>query len=174
MEKPPFYYYKAWWTDEPVLKLTPHWNHREGEKVTVAVFTNCEEITLSLNGKALETKKVERFDAPQFEIVFEPGVLSVEGTRNGVLLRDELITARETAEVRCASVLEGKNEDEIGIYEINAYDANGVFCPMASEEIEVCVENGSIVGVGNGDPSSFAYEQKPMEENVRFLKCFNS
>ena len=26
MEKPPFYYYKAWWTDEPVLKLAPHWN----------------------------------------------------------------------------------------------------------------------------------------------------
>ena len=173
MEKPPFYYYKSWWTDEPVLKLTPHWNHKTGEKVTVAVFTNCEEITLSLNGKVLETRRVERFDAPLFEINFEPGILSVEGTRNGVLLRDELVTSGETAEVRCASVLEMKDEDEIGIYEINAYDANGVFCPVASDEIEICAENGSIVGVGNGDPSSFAYEQKPLEEEVRFLKSFN-
>ena len=56
MEKPPFWYYKAWWTDEPVLKLTPHWNHKEGERVTMAVFTNCEEITLYINGKAVETK----------------------------------------------------------------------------------------------------------------------
>ncbi|MBR7098070.1 MAG: DUF4982 domain-containing protein, partial [Clostridia bacterium] len=173
MEKPPFYYYKSWWTDEPVLKLTPHWNHIEGEKVTVVVFTNCEEITLSLNGKALETKRVERFDAPQFEVEFEPGILSVEGTRNGMLLRDELVTSGETAEVRCTSVLEIKKEDEIGIYEINAYDTNGVFCPMASDEIEICVENGSIVGVGNGDPSSFEYEQKPLEEDAKFIKCFN-
>ena len=173
MEKPPFYYYKSWWTDEPVLKLTPHWNHIEGEKVTVVVFTNCEEITLSLNGKALETKRVERFDAPQFEVEFEPGILSVEGMRNGMLLRDELVTSGETAEVRCTSVLEIKKEDEIGIYEINAYDTNGVFCPMASDEIEICVENGSIVGVGNGDPSSFEYEQKPPEEDAKFIKCFN-
>jgi len=173
MEKPPFYYYKSWWTDEPVLKLTPHWNHKEGEKVSVVVFTNCEEITLSLNGKVLETRRVERFDAPQFEVEFEPGILSVEGTRNGVLLRDELATSGETAEVRCTSVLEMKKEDEIGIYEINAYDANGVFCPVASDEIEICVENGSIVGVGNGDPSSFEYEQKPMEEDAKFIKCFN-
>ena len=173
MEKPPFYYYKSWWTDEPVLKLTPHWNHIEGEKVTVVVFTNCEEITLSLNGKALETKRVEQFDAPQFEVEFEPGILSVEGTQNGMLLRDELVTSGETAEVRCTSVLEIKKEDEIGIYEINAYDTNGVFCPMASDEIEICVENGSIVGVGNGDPSSFEYEQKPLEEDAKFIKCFN-
>jgi hypothetical protein len=173
MEKPPFYYYKSWWTDEPVLKLTPHWNHKEGEKVSVVVFTNCEEITLSLNGKALETKRVGRFDAPQFEVEFEPGILSVEGTRNGMLLRDELVTSGETAEVRCTSVLEIKKEDEIGIYEINAYETNGVFCPMASDEIEICVENGSIVGVGNGDPSSFEYEQKTPEEDAKFIKCFN-
>ncbi len=174
MEKPPFYYYKAWWTDEPVLKLTPHWNHKEGDKVTVAVFTNCEEITLYLNGKMLETKRVERFDAPLFEVKYEPGILSVEGRRNGLLLRDALVTSGETAEVRTVSVLEMKNEDDIGIYEIDAYDANGVFCPLASEGVEVCVENGRIVGVGNGDPSSFAYEQKPEEENVRFLKCFKN
>lgn len=173
MEKPPFYYYKSWWTDEPVLKLTPHWNHKEGEKVSVVVFTNCEEITLSLNGKVLETRRVERFDAPRFEIQFEPGIISVEGTRNGVLLRDELATSGETAEVRCTSVLEMKKEDEIGIYEINAYDANGIFCPIASDEIEICVENGSIVGVGNGDPSSFEYEQKTLEEDAKFIKCFN-
>lgn len=173
MEKPPFYYYKAWWTDEPVLKLTPHWNHKIGDTVTVAVFTNCEEITLFLNGRHLETKRVERFDAPLFEVVYEPGVLSVEGTRNGVYLRDELVTSGKTAEVRCVSVLEAENEDEIGIYEINAYDENGIFCPMASEEIEVSVENGSIVGVGNGDPSSMDYERKPPAVREAFLKTFN-
>lgn len=173
MEKPPFYYYKAWWTDEPVLKLTPHWNHKAGDTVTVAVFTNCDEITLSLNGKTLETKHVERFDAPVFRVVFEPGVLSVEGKRNGMILHDELVTSGEPSETRCVSVLEARGGSEIGIYEIQAYDADGVFCPMASNEVEIGVENGCIVGVGNGDPASMDYEQKPKEESVKFLKYFN-
>jgi hypothetical protein len=29
------------------------------------------------------------------------------------------------------------------------------------------------VGVGNGDPSSFEYEQKTLEEDAKFIKCFN-
>ena len=173
MEKPPFYYYKAWWTEEPVLKLTPHWNHKIGEKVTVAVFTNCEEITLSLNGKCLERRRVERFDAPLFEVVYEPGVLSVEGSRDGKLLRDVLVTSDAPAEVRCTPVLEAASDADVAIYEINAYDANGIFCPLASEKLEISVENGRIVGVGNGDPASFDYEQKPATEEVKYLKAFH-
>jgi beta-galactosidase len=172
MEKPPFYYYKAWWTDEPVLKLTPHWNHKEGDTVTMAVFTNCEEIRLYLNGRLLETRKVERFDAPLFEVKFEAGVLMAEGKRGDVILRDELITSGETAEVRCGCVLDMQNEDDIGIYEIDAYDNRGVFCPVASDEIEVSVEGGSIVGVGNGDPSSMDYEKKPKKVSEVFLRSF--
>ena len=172
MEKPPFYYYKAWWTDEPVLKLAPHWNHKEGETVTIAVFTNCEEITLSLNGRVLETKKVDRFDVPLFCVAFEPGELSVSGMRGGMILRDSLVTSGDTAELRCVSVLEAKDGTEIGIYEISAYDSNGVFCPTEENEVAITVENGSIVGVGNGDPSNMDYEQKPLAESTKLICSF--
>lgn len=172
MEKPPFYYYKAWWTDEPVLKLTPHWNHEIGDTVTVAVFTNCQEITLLLNGKPLEAKKVERFDAPMFQVVYEPGVLSVEGKYQGTLLRDELVTAGKTAQVRCTPVLEMEKDGDIGIYELSAYDEKGVFCPLAAEELRVSIENGRIVGVGNGDPAGMDYEQKPPVVQEVFLESF--
>ena len=173
MEKPPFYYYKAWWTDEPVLKLAPHWNHKAGEMVTVGVFTNCERITLSINGKVIETRTVERFDAPQFTLPFEPGVLCVEGVRSGVLLRDELITSGQTAQVRVTPILNAKSEADIAIYELNAYDENGVFCPLASEEVEIGIENGRIVGVGNGDPSCMDAEQNLPQEKAIFLRSFN-
>jgi len=172
MEKPPFYYYKAWWTDEPVLKLTPHWNHKAGDRITVAVFTNCEEITLSLNGRVLERRQVERFDAPLFAVDFEPGVLSVTGKRGEVTLYDELVTAGETAEVRCTPVLAAESEADVAIYEIDAYDTDGVFCPTASDEVEITVADGEIVGVGNGDPASMDYEQKPREEKIKYLKYF--
>lgn len=173
MEKPPFYYYKAWWTDEPVLKLAPHWNHADGETVTVAVFTNCDEITLFLNGKKLETRRVERFDAPLFKVGFERGVLSVEGKRNGVVIRDELVTSGATDSVECVPVLEAADGDEVAIYEINAYDAHGNFCPTASDEILVEIENGQIVGVGNGDPSDMSYERKPVEESIKSVMHLN-
>ncbi len=172
MEKPPFYYYKAWWTDEPVLKLSPHWNHKEGDTVTVAVFTNCEQITLSVNGRILETRPIERYDAPLFKVTFEPGVLAVDGIRDGQPFHDELVTSGDTTKVICTSVLNIQNEDDIGIYELNAYDDKGVFCPLAHETVEIMIENGEIVGVGNGDPSSFSYERKPATEKVRLIREF--
>ena len=166
MEKPPFYYYKAWWTDEPVLKLTPHWNHKDGDLVTVAVFTNCEEITLSLNGRPIETVRIERFDAPLFEVPFERGVLSVTGKRNGAVLQDQLITSGDPTVVQCTQVLEAHSEDDVAIYEMNAYDEKGDFCPLAADEIEIEIENGDVIGVGNGDPSSVDYERKPLIEKT--------
>ena len=174
MEKPPFYYYKAWWTDEPVLKLAPHWNHKKGDTVTVAVFTNCEEITLSLNGRALETRRVERFDAPLFSVPFEAGVLSVEGKRGDKILHDELVTSGKIALVTCTPVWEAQSDADTAIYQIDAYDENGVFCPLAAEELLLDIENGSIVGVGNGDPASMDAEQLAREEEYLFVRSFNS
>lgn len=172
MEKPPFYYYRAWWTDEPTLKLAPHWNHTAGDVVSVSVFTNCEEITLYLNGRLLESRKVERFDAPLFEVPFEAGTLSVEGVRNGEVLHDELVTAQKTAELRCVSVLKAETEDDISIYEIDAYDENGRFCPTADESAVLSITSGKIIGVGNGDPASFEEERKMRSETYRVIPSF--
>lgn len=173
MEKPPFYYYKAWWTNEPVLKLAPHWNHSAGDTVTVAVFTNCEKITLSLNGRIIETREVSRFDAPQFTLPFEPGVLSVEGTRSSLVLKDALVTAGETTQVRIVPILEAKSEADVAIYQLEAYDENGVFCPLASDEITISIKDGRIVGVGNGDPSCMDPEQIPPREQALFVRSFS-
>jgi len=167
MEKPTFYYYKAWWTEENVLKLAPHWNHSSGQEVTVAVFTNCESITLSLNGRFIETRKVDRFDAPLFTLPFEPGELTVTGVRHGEILTDTLITAGKTSQIRCFPILKAANESDVAIYQIEAYDAQGHFCPLAAEKIDLHAENGQIIGVGNGDPSSFDPEQiLPEEQSV--------
>ena len=173
MEKPPFYYYQAWWTERPVLKLLPHWNARPGETAEVWVFTNCDEITLYLNGKAVERRRVARYDAPRFTLPFAPGVLSVEGRSGGAVLRDELVTAGETADVRVTLALEAKTPADVAIYQLEARDRNGVFCPLAAEEAEVSVTGGRIIGVGNGDPSCLEAEQLPAGEEARYLRSFS-
>lgn len=39
------------------------------------------------------------------------------------------------------------------IYELSAVDENGLFCPVAEEYVDLSIENGRIIGVGNGDPA---------------------
>ena len=173
MEKPPFYYYKSWWTDGPVLKLTPHWNHRSGERVTMAVFTNCERITLFVNGKEIESRDVARFDAPLFCVDFEVGEILVEGERDGRVYRDSLRTSGKTAEIRMTPILSAMVDGDIAIYQLEAYDSDGVFCPLGDEKVEIFIENGEIVGVGNGDPACEDYEQKPLPEESSAIHTFD-
>ena len=169
MEKPPFYYYKAWWTDEPTLKLAPHWNYKEGERATVAVYTNCESIRRYLNGRLLEERKVERFDSPMFEVDFERGVLRAEGIYKGMTLHDELVTADKTENLLISEVLGAEGDSDVAIYEIEATDGEGRFCPLATDRIELEAEGGEIIGVGNGDPAYYGYERKPDEESAIYL-----
>lgn len=174
MEKPPFYYYKSWWTDEAVLKLSPSWNHNVGEKVTVSAYTNCESIKLTLNGRVVAEQRVERFDAPVFELEFEPGVLEVEGIKDGKTYYDRLVTAGKTDTIKVTPILDSTDDGDISIYELEGFDRDGNPCLTAYDELELDVEGCRIVGVGNGDPSNLDYEQKLPEERsflITALAC---
>lgn len=172
MEKPPFWYYQAWWTDQPVLRLAPHWAFAPGDPAQICVFTNCEEVTLFLNGRKLETQPVRPFDAPVFRVPFEPGVLMAEGIRNGQILRSVLRTPGKTNGLRVLPVLEAANGDDIAIYQLEAVDPEGLLCPNDQSLAEISVENGVIVGVGNGDPACFDREQPPAQEEAVLLHTF--
>ena len=174
LAKPPFYYYQAWWTEEPVLRLAPHWNHHEGETVEISLFTNCEQVTLTLNGREIETRAIHRFDAPRFRIPFEPGVLEANGVKDGRVIRHELRTSGRTAKVECVCELKADSAADTAIYHLRAVDADGLFCPTAMEQAEVTVEGGVIAGVGNGDPACLDPEQLRPQEEALFLRTFHN
>ena len=71
------WYLKAWWTDEPVLHLLPHWNLKghEGEKVDIWAYSNCDEVELTVNGKRLGRKKMPHAGHLAWEAVYKPGRL---------------------------------------------------------------------------------------------------
>ena len=174
MEKPPFYYYKACWTDEPFVKLAPHWDYNEGEKAKVLVYTNCDSVALYLNEKVVGTKKAKRFDNLTFEIPFEKGILKAIATKDGKEYVDTLVTPNALCEVRAVPVLIGENADDISIYQLEGIDENGNICHNAMAKVEFTVENGYTVGVGNGDPADMDYEQKPKKEEVKYLRTFGN
>lgn len=172
MEKPVFYYYRSWWTSEPTLKLAPHWNYKDGETAKITAFTNCETVTLYVNGKSVGTRNPAKFETPTWEIPFEAGVLSAKGIKDGKEITDEIRTAGKISEIRVSDVLDG-GCDGVGMIELDAYDENGVFCPLDSTAVTFELTSGEIVGVGNGDPVSYDYEYKPKREEIHRIFHFS-
>ncbi len=174
MEKPPFYYYKAWWTDEDVLKIAPHWDFQEGEEALITVFTNCERVTLYLNGKKISTQDVNKFDVLRWTLPFEKGTLTAIGIRNGKEVKAELVTPSEVSSVVTETVLQANDADNISIIEIKAVDKDGNFCPNAQNEVELTPVKGNIIAVGNGDPNWWGDEQIKPSEKAKYITTFNT
>jgi beta-galactosidase len=155
-----FWYYRSWWTTEPVLHLLPHWNWkgREGQSIDVWAFTNVEEVRLSLNGRDLGTRKVERYGHAAWQVPYEPGRLEAVGLRGG---REILRTAIETTDEPVRVMLSADRDridaegGDLSVVTVSAVDPRGRLVPLADNDVTFDVTGpGRIIGVGNGDPSS--------------------
>ena len=173
-EKPTFYYYQAWWSDEPVLKIAPHWNYKKGEKVTIAVMTNCEQISLFLNGNQIAEQSVKKYEQPFFTVDFEAGELVVIGTKNGNTYTDKLVTSDKTDKVTVHNIEKAYSSDDVAIYELSAVDKNDNFCPIASDRVGISAKNCEIVGVCNGNPKGLDCEQKEESEDAVYINFLSS
>lgn len=154
------YYYKAWWSAEPVLHLFPHWNwpdSQRGQPVDVWCYTNLKSVELFLNGKSQGVRKVERDSHAAWKVSFEPGTIEVRGTADG----KPLITKRETvgapakiALIPDRSALDANGQD-VAVLRVEVQDSQGRLMPTALNEIHFEVTGaGKLIAVGNGCPSS--------------------
>jgi len=157
--KDSYYYYKAWWTNEPVLHLFPHWNWagKEGQEIPVWVHSNCDEVELFLNGVSLGKQTVTPLHHLEWKVKYAPGKLVAKGIRKGVPIE----TARETTGAPAAirltadrSALAADNAD-LAVVTVEVIDAQGRVVPVADNRITFTLTGpAKIIGVGNGDPSS--------------------
>jgi beta-galactosidase len=76
-----YYYYQSWWTDKPVLHIMPHWNwpERIDKNIPVRVFSNCKQVELFLNGKSLGRQTMDTNWFLDWNVNYQPGVLSAKG-----------------------------------------------------------------------------------------------
>lgn len=174
------FYLKAWWTDEPVLHVFPHWNlpGHEGEKISVWVYSNCDEVELTVNGKRLGRKKMERDGYLSWDAVYRPGKVVATGYRKG---RKVLVETVETTEKASSIALEADRTEiqadgrDLAVVTVSLKDRKGRFVPDACEWVTLEV-NGSarILGVGNGDPA-WQEKERPDERDARTfrVKTFN-
>jgi len=153
------FYLKAWWTDEPVLHIFPHWNLQghEGERISIWVYGNCDEVALTVNGKHLGRKKMERGGYLSWDATYKPGTVRATGYRNGRrVLTETLETSGPASRVALSSDRPAIHADgqDVAVCTIQLQDSKGRFVPDACEMMEIHVDGPvRILGVGNGDPA---------------------
>lgn len=189
--KDAYWYYKAWWGNEPVLHILPHWN-REGlpitseqDSVDVHIYSNMESVELRLNGRSLGKQKIGKFDVARYRVKYVPGKLEATGVKAGkkystVVETTGVPTAIQLVNVTDADIATGEKMVEakpignttqnVAVVTVRIVDSEGRLVPTASNRIDFSIENGKIIGVGNGHPSSKERDVfdagKPVYRNV--------
>ena len=86
-KKDSFYLYKAYWSKEPFLHIcSKRFEDRTEDEITVKVYTNQNEVTLSVNGQKLETKYGEHVFTFRVPMSTEVSVTAASGN-----LRDDAV-----------------------------------------------------------------------------------
>jgi beta-galactosidase len=162
-----FYYYKAWWGKDPVVHVFPHWNWtgREGDEISVWVYSNLDEVELFVNGKSLGSQKVPHLGHVEWKARYEPGTLEARGSKDGkVVLTDKRETTGAAASIRLTADRSEINADgeDVAVIKVEGLDKEGRLVPIANNRIAFKVTgNGALVGVGNGDPNCQESDKAP-------------
>lgn len=152
-----YYYYQANWLKDPMIHIMPHWNEEGLEvnagKISVKIFTNCDEVELSINNKSQGRQKVIDYQT-NWTVTYEKGNITAKGYVAGKLMvQNEKITSEEIEKIKVIPRYQGK---ESTIYELDAIDCKGNFVPTADNWIDVKCDNANIIGLTNGDPSDIS------------------
>ncbi|HMQ62408.1 MAG TPA: DUF4982 domain-containing protein, partial [Flavilitoribacter sp.] len=165
-----YYLYKSYWNQEvATVHILPHWNWvgKEGEPVPVFVYTNGDCAELFLNGKSqgMQCKEpksgnsVKRFRLMWDKVKYEPGELRAVAYREGKVIGEQVVkTAGAPYEIRLTTDRNTIAPDgmDLAYLLIEAYDKDGLPCPLADQQVEISVKgSGRVLGVGNGNPQSF-------------------
>ncbi len=153
-----FFYYQAWWTDEPVLHILPHWNWpgKEGREIEVWVHSNFEAVELFLNGQSLGKKNMPRLSHLEWKVAYQPGKLEARGYKNGKVAAKTIVeTTGEPDKLVLTTDRKSINADgqDVAVINVSAIDAQGREVPTANNLVKFEITGAKILGVGNGDPS---------------------
>ncbi|MDE5907076.1 MAG: DUF4982 domain-containing protein, partial [Alistipes sp.] len=174
------FYLKAWWTDEPVLHIFPHWNLKghEGEPVSIRAYSNMDEVELFVNGQSLGRKQMPVNGHLSWDAVYSPGEVRAVGYKRGEQLMETLIeTTGETQRISLDVDRSSIKADgmDVAVVAVSMLDGSDRFVPDANVELTLRAEGPiRILGAGNGDPTFKACE-RPADGDGKSLvvKTFN-
>jgi len=153
-----FYYYQANWTPKPVLHLLPHWNwSTPGQIINVWAYGNCQSVELFLNGQSRGRQTLNVQSHVAWNLPYAAGTLQAIGYNYGVpVITNTMVTTGVPAAIalipdRSTILADGR---DVSVVTVAVLDAQGNIVPTASNTVTFAVSGGTILGVGNGNPSS--------------------
>jgi beta-galactosidase len=155
-----FYYYQAWWTNKPVLRLLPHWNWpgKEGQPIDVWCFSNYDAVELLLNGQSLGKLPMPRNGHLQWSVRYAPGELEARGYSGDALAATTRIqTTGSPAKIILTPDRGSIDADgqDVSVITVAIADDQNRTVPTATNLVKFTVSgDATIIGVGNGDPAS--------------------
>lgn len=149
-----YYLWKANWSARPTLFVHPHpWRSRYlGQRREIVVDANTDYVELKVNGRTLGRRYPDRanfFSVSFPDVLIEDGVLLVEGTRHGELIRDSVVMAGPPARLVLTASNGEVTADRAGISILTAdvVDARGVHVYGADPPLTWSVSGpGKLVG----------------------------
>ena len=166
------WYLKAWWTDETVLHIFPHWNlsGHEGEEVEVWAYSNCDEVELTVNGKKLGRQRMPLNGHLKWKAVYKPGRVVATGYKNGRRVMTKTIEttgAPKRIAVKADRTSIAADGRDVAVVTIEILDNKGRLVPDACPLLTFRLEgDGRIIGAGNGDPAYLGNDH-PLQQDCR-------
>ena len=165
---------QSWWSEKPTVHIVrKEENAGAGEWINnwtptdfdtyddakVAIYSNCDEVELFLNGKSLGNKPKPADDSPRlWEVTFEKGTIKAVGKNKGKeVAAEELKTAGAPAKIILSVDKNkiGNRWDDVAFVTAKVYDEQGNICPNADNLIRFTLSgNGIIDAVDNGSITS--------------------
>jgi len=156
-----FYFYQSQWTKKPMIHILPNWTNptmKEGTKIPVWVYSNCDEVELFLNGKSLgKDNPGTKCNEMQCEwlVPWKPGTISARGYIKG----KEVSCAQYTTAISpaCIKLINDSkyldiSKDNTAIITTAITDSLGVIYPYGENNIYYHINGGRIITLENGDP----------------------
>jgi len=158
--KDPVYLYEALWKNEPIVHIVPHWNLPlcEFDDVRVRVYSNCEHIKLSLNGKVVGESDNDLLEQTLFSFPYQPGEVRATGYIDNKEVASSVVrTTKEAVRLKITlskPIMQNDGHDAVAV-NVEALDSGGLFVPTAGQLVNFNLSGGAdIIGVGNGNQNS--------------------
>ncbi|MBO5453561.1 MAG: hypothetical protein J6A69_06315 [Clostridia bacterium] len=150
------YLLSSWYKDELFAHLIPKKNLKKGENVRACVYTNGDYAELFEDNKSFGRIKVKNRRA-EWDIVSGGKSLKVCVEKGKSVVYDEIKISSKAEKVVCEDF--SSKDSDIHIINLYALDKNDIFVPSFCGKVTFSVEDGVILGVGNGDPNSHHNEK---------------
>ncbi len=163
--KDAWWYYRAWWQDQPTIHLLPHWQWpgREGEAIAVRCFSNAATVELFLNGVSQGSQSMVRNGFLQWQVPYVAGTVLAVGTwPDGRMERTHVHTPGTPTRVALTATTLPRGADRrvISMLTLAMQDEAGHAIATGDALIHLETTGGlRILGVHNGDPAFTAAEQ---------------